>query len=288
MQPSLFAAIALFSVPLAGLAQGSLPTYAYAANAGWINVAPLANTYVDVNETFFAGYIYGANIGWISMGDGTPDNGFSYANNSATDFGVNQDGAGNLSGYAYSANCGWVNFKWTADLNDPNRPHFDLDDGEFHGFAYGANIGWVNLGTGYLHVQNINRPDTDADGIDDAWERQWFGTLATAGLGTDRDGDGQSDASEYVADTDPLRADDFLKIISHTYAGGQTQVSIQFTTQPSRRYQLQHSTDLKTWSDSGLGTFNPDAGATTTKGFSFTGNARHFFRAVAVLPLPTP
>lgn len=119
----------------------------------------------------------------------------------------------------------------------------------------------------------------------DSWEKQHFGNLTTAAISTDFDGDGQSDAAEYVAGTDPKNAGDYLRIVSHTYANGQTQVTLQFTSQPSRRYRLQESTDLVNWNDSGLGTFDPDTGATTTKAFGFTGNARHFFRAVAVLPL---
>ena len=281
----------LLSLPLVGLAQTPADTdFAYGANIGWVNVQPQRdnNIYVDAGESFFAGYIYGANIGWISLGDGTPANGFHYSNTAAGDFGINNDGAGNLSGYAYGANIGWINFGWTTDANDPNRARFDLDDGEFHGFAYSANCGWVNLGTGRLFVQAIHRTDTDGDGIDDAWEMQWFGNLTIAGLGTDKDGDGQSDAAEYVADTNPFDAADNLKIVSHTYANGQTTVSLTFTSQPSRRYRLQHSADLVNWPDSGLGEFNPDAGTTTTKSFSYTGTARHFFRAVAVLPLPKP
>ena len=49
----------------------------------------------------------GANIGWLDLGDGTPPNGIQYLNNSAADFGVNHDGAGNLS-RAFAELIGWM------------------------------------------------------------------------------------------------------------------------------------------------------------------------------------
>lgn len=271
----------LLALSSAALAQNRL---AYGANIGWIDFAPDAGASVHVGESFLSGHAHSANCGWIHFGD-TPDNGVSYANIRPPDIGVNHDGCGTLSGFAYGANIGWINFGWTADNSDPNRPWFDLTTGQFHGFAYSANCGWINLGAGYLAIDRIEHPDADGDGIDDIWEHKWFGDLTTAGVGTDADGDGQSDAAEYAADTDPLQASDFLRIVSHSYANGHTEVTLVFTTQPSRLYQLQHSTDLVTWSDSGLGTFAPDPDGKTTRTFSFSGTARHFFRACAVLPL---
>jgi len=38
-------------------------------------------------------------MGWISLGSGTPTNGIYYQNQSASDYGVNQDGLGNLRGF---------------------------------------------------------------------------------------------------------------------------------------------------------------------------------------------
>ncbi len=290
MQPSL--AALFLSLPLLAHAQSSIDPaapYAYSANAGWINLRADGTNGVRVGECFLSGKAYAANFGWIDFGDGDPADHFKYGNNSATDFGVNHDGDGSLDGYAYAANVGWISFHWAHDNpNDPNRPRFDLATGTFAGYAYAANLGWINLGTGTLRTATIAHTDSDGDGIDDAWEYQYFLNLTDAGIGTDRDGDGQSDAAEYIAGTNPFDADDYLKIVSHTYANGQTTATIAFTSNPMRRYKLEHSTDLVTWTDSGLGTFSPDSGATTTRAFSYTGATRHFFRAVAVLPLQQP
>lgn len=263
--------------------------YAYGANTGWINVRPSAADGVIVGEAYLSGHAYGANIGWINFGDGSPVNGHTYANANAADCGVNHDGTGNLTGFAYGANIGWINFGWAAG-NDPNRPRFDLSSGSFLGYAYSANTGWVNLGTGDLVTDAMVCPDTDFDNISDAWEFQKFGNLSLAAIGTDKDGDGQTDAAEYAADTDPDSAGDYLRIVSQSYNTGLTEVTLQFaTTRPTRIYHLESSTTLLStgsgaWTTIGT-TFFADPGTTTTKVVSFVASDARFFRAVASRPL---
>jgi hypothetical protein len=262
--------------------------YAYGANTGWLNLRPSAADGVVVGEAFLAGSIYAANFGWIQLGDGTPANGHTYSNTSATDFGVNHDGAGTLTGYGYSGNIGWVNFGW-ATVNDPNRPHFDLLTGRFGGYAYSANTGWINL-AGNLITDTLASPDTDGDGMADAWEIQKLGNLTVAGIGTDKDKDGQSDAAEYAADTNPNQAAEYLRIVSQSYHAGLTRVTLQFaTTRPTRIYQIQTSTSLLHggtggWAITGAA-FLADPGTVTTRTASFTGGPGRFFRVVAQKPL---
>ena len=266
--------------------------FAYAANTGWVNLRPSAADGVVTGEKFLSGFAYGANTGWIHWGDGTPTNGHAYANNSGTDYGVNHDGAGNLSGFAYSANTGWINFGW-AGANDPNRPRFDLLTGNFSGFAYSANTGWVNLGAGFLTTDQIACPDSDTDGMGDAWEHQRFGNLTTAGVGTDADKDGQTDAAEFIADTNPNNRAEFLTFSSHSFNGPMTQVTVQFaTTRPTRLYRFQGSSTLASvgpgsWADvGGLGTFAADPGTTTTKIITLpAASVRQFLRVLPVKPL---
>ncbi|HCS90716.1 MAG TPA: hypothetical protein DIW77_11895 [Chromatiaceae bacterium] len=47
--------------------------------------------------------------------------------------------------------------------------------------------------------------DSDCDGLSDAWEQHWLGHLDASGRG-DQDGDGATDAAEFLAGTDPTFA----------------------------------------------------------------------------------
>lgn len=263
--------------------------FAYGANTGWLNFRPSATDGVIVGEAFLSDYIYSANFGWINLGDGTPANGHTYSNISAADCGVNHNGAGNLSGYAYGANIGWINFGW-AKPSDPYRPRFDLFSGQLLGYAYSANTGWIQLGTGRLFTDTMTNPDVDADGIADAWEFQKFGNLSIAGIGTDKDGDGQSDAAEYAADTNPNSSGDYLRITSQVYNDGMTQVTLQFaTTRPTRLYRIETSTTLLS-AGPGAWTvvvtpFSVTSGETTTRSMKFAAGPARFFRVVAERPL---
>ena len=264
-------------------------SFAYSANAGWINLRGDVSHGVMFGEYFLSGYAYGANFGWVDFGDGSPANGVRYGNNSASDCGVNHDGLGNLSGYAYGANIGWINFGWTT-ASDPNRPRVNLLTGAFSGYAYSANMGWINLGADYLVTDTMTFTDTDGDDIADAWEMLFFSSLGTATATSDFDGDGATDQNEYISGTWPDDLNDYFKIISTTYNTGFTQATVVFTTDATRLYRLETSDALgvspDVWTNSALGTFAPDAGTSTTKLISWPGAARKFIRAAVVKPLP--
>ena len=102
---------------------------AYGANIGWLDWRADGANGAVLGEYVCTGYIYAANVGWINLGGGVPANGIRYQNNSASDFGVNHDGLGNLRGYAWGANIGWVNFE------NQGAPRLDLCTGKLIGFS---------------------------------------------------------------------------------------------------------------------------------------------------------
>jgi len=114
--------------------------YAYGENVGWINLQPLQGPGVTVTDTGLTGYAWGENIGWISLS-------CTNTNSCATvEYGVKNDGAGNLSGYAWGENVGWINFA-------PQGGGVFIDaSGNFNGTAWGENIGWITFRSDWVFI----------------------------------------------------------------------------------------------------------------------------------------
>ncbi len=275
------------SPPLTDSTISPTAPYIHGANIGWIHARPSADWGVVIGEHVASGFAHSANCGWITFGDASPANGIRYSNANGSDSGVNHDGFGNLSGLTWGANIGWINFGTGTDgaprpTTDVYRPRFDLLTGQFSGFAYGANVGWINLST--LKAGTIAIPDTDGDGIADAWERQNFTYLTTASASTDADGDGISDKNEYLALTDPKDANSRLRIISQTLGTGPTPPwSLTFTSNPGRVYRVEKSATLGSWTPGPF--FAASSGTQTTTSFTETLLTRDFVRIAASVPL---
>ena len=258
--------------------------HAYGANIGWINAqGDVANGAV-IGQAFCSGHMYGANVGWIHLGDGTPVNGMAYANNSASDYGVNHDGVGNLVGYAYGANIGWINFEQAH-----GKPKVDLMTGNLSGYIWGANVGWISLANAFAYVRTQtlgSGPDVDGDGIPDAWEYGHTNILTVlAGSGTDSDGDGVLDVDEYGADTDPFDDGDYLSITDFLAMG--TTNWVEWPAKASRLYTLQHAAALSngmSWTMTSS-SFIPPFDTDVTEEVPGVANTNRFYQVEAALPL---
>ena len=257
--------------------------FGYGANFGWINFRPSSADGVVVRETCLAGQAWSGNFGWINLGDGTPANGHTYSNSSATDYGVNLSASGRLTGSAWAPNVGWITFEQTH-----GQPRVDLLTGEFTGHAWSANAGWLHLDTSQsdLRTASVLIADTDNDGLGDAWEFLHFQNLTAAGATTNADHDPAGDLDEYRAGTAPNDPSDWLQLTSQSLAPSGTSVTLRFTTALGRLYRIEFNDNLQgAWTNSNLGTFAPDAGAVTEKTLTIPAGPRRFFKVVCVRPL---
>jgi hypothetical protein len=256
--------------------------YTYGANLGWMDWRGNASQGAVIGEYVCSGYIYAANAGWINLGSGSPTNGIYYQNLSASDFGVNQDGLGNLRGYAYGANIGWVNFETTG------APKVDLVSGRLTGSVWSANCGWISLSNLFavLQTDTIAPGLLDTNGLPIAWELLNFGRTGID-PNADPDHDGMSNMQEYLAGTDPNNPDSKLAITDLATTLGGISATVSWLSVPTRYYYLQERLSLSPgspWFDSGNGLIAPE-GATTTQTTVNTNAPVRFYRVQAVRPL---
>lgn len=88
-------------------------------------------------------------------------------------------------------------------------------------------------------------PDSDGDGMPDAWETQYGLSPAVSNApGSNADGDWMTDLEEYWADTNPTNGASFLPNIALTNSGPGTMMLVISTTSIARVYGLTASTNL--------------------------------------------
>jgi hypothetical protein len=113
-----------------------IPEYSHAwgENVGWVNFRP-EGVKLEIGGNILKGLIEIKTLGWVYLGDGKPEKGMCYSNSHGSDYGVNNDGKGDLSGYAWSENVGWINFEEVTISKE----------GNFSGYAYSKNVGRIRF-----------------------------------------------------------------------------------------------------------------------------------------------
>lgn len=98
-------------------------------------------------------------------------------------------------------------------------------------------------------ANSVNPNDTNGDGLPDAWQIQYFGSITSpqAAPGADPDNDGFNNLQEYLAGTNPTLASSRLQIDAIVAAGATR--TIQFTAVAGKTYSILFKNDLNdpTW-----------------------------------------
>jgi Tol biopolymer transport system component len=102
-----------------------------------------------------------------------------------------------------------------------------------------------------IFVVQIAAMDSDGDGLDDDWERFYFGNLAVDGAGNS-DGDHLTDGQEFLAGTNPLDPSSALRftgIASQTRPGPVQDTEVRWLSAAGKTYRVEHKVDLASpWS----------------------------------------
>ncbi len=144
-------------------------------------------------------------------------------------------------------------------------PYYQTPPRQTNTFPEGAS---VVLRGNYLIV------DTNANGLSDPWEQQYWGVNgASHNRYTDGDADGFNDYAEFIAGTNPTLPNSHLRVTSYSVqANGM--VHLQWPSVAGRIYQVQGTTDLANWTP--LSSWIQAAAGTTTFTLPATGPPRFY------------
>jgi uncharacterized repeat protein (TIGR01451 family) len=127
-------------------------------------------------------------------------------------------------------------------------------------------------------------PDSDLDGLPDAWERDHFGSLNAPGGGPndDPDGDGADNLAEYRAGTDPLDPGSLLIVTSLSLAG--SDVRVRFLSVAGKWYRLERTGDLSQAQWTTVADLIPGTGSDVEVTDAQAAGERVWFYRVRLLP----
>lgn len=127
----------------------------------------------------------------------------------------------------------------------------------------------------------------------DKWAAGFFSGYPTANTAegaqtADADGDGQSNYAEYLAGTNPLDGSSLLRILSLSRAANGTNVTLNWTSEVGRKYQIETSTGLGNgatpWTAIGSQTSAASPITSSTPASSATPSEVHRFYRVKTVP----
>ena len=143
------------------------------------------------------------------------------------------------------------------------------------------------FGTLTLTVLNVNNDDFGTyagDGIDDAWQVQYFGIGSASGAATaDPDGDGQNNLFEYLAGTTPTSGASVFRLNISAVGTGLCTVSFSPVT-VGRTYTVEYATSLTTRNFTTLSGTPVDSAGTRSLTDTSTASAARFYRVRISLP----
>ena len=133
----------------------------------------------------------------------------------------------------------------TSPRSTPQVPNFDLTIGRAGQFANFVAVDGTVLEaqTGQVTIQKVagDDADQDLDGLNDEWEKQFFGSTREAYFSDDPDGDGVSNREEQAMGSDPTDARSNLHLV---LSGEKEKLVLEWPSAEKRVYTLEAAKEL--------------------------------------------